>query len=135
MTNRYTIVNAGIVGNIVISDAEMDISWVDINGIDHQPAIGWAYDGTTFSAPEIQADVLKTPIRTLSKLDYMNRFTDTELAVIYTAAKSSVVVEVWLEKFKLATDINLDDARTVAGVQALEAGGLIHEGRSAVILA
>jgi hypothetical protein len=47
----------------------------------------------------------------------------------------SVAVEVWLEKFKQATEINLDDPRTVSGVQALEEAGLIAPGRAAEILA
>lgn len=71
----------------------------------------------------------------LTKLEYMDRFTDAELAGIYTAAKSSVQVEVWLEKFKLATDINIDDPRTIDGLQALEAAGLLAAGRAAEILA
>jgi hypothetical protein len=71
----------------------------------------------------------------------MNRFTDTELANIYSAAKSSVMVEVWLEKLNAAspeadgTSVDLDDPRTVAGIQLLEAGGLIAVGRAAEILA
>lgn len=74
--------------------------------------------------------------RMLSKLSYMNRFTDDELAGIYTAAKVNVYVEVWLAKFNAASgDINLDDARTIAGVQALEGVGLIGPGRAAEILA
>jgi hypothetical protein len=74
-------------------------------------------------------------VRTLTKLEYMNRFTDAELAAIYTAAKSNVQVEVWLDKFKLAEEINLDDPSTISGVQALEAAGLLSTGRSAEILA
>jgi hypothetical protein len=72
--------------------------------------------------------------RTLTKLKYMNRFTDAELAAIYTTAKSNVQVEVWLDKFKLAEEINLDDPSTIAGVQALEAAGLLAKGRSTEIL-
>jgi hypothetical protein len=74
-------------------------------------------------------------VRTLTKLAYMNRFTDVELAAIYTAAKSSVQVEVWLDKFKLAEEINLDDQATISGVQALEAAGLLAAERAAEILA
>jgi hypothetical protein len=74
-------------------------------------------------------------IRTLTKLEYMNRFTDAELAGIYTAAKSVIQIEVWLDKFKLAEEINLDDSATIAGVQALEAAGLLATGRAAEILA
>ena len=57
------------------------------------------------------------PIREISKLDYMNRFTDTELATIYTLAKTEVAIEIWLEKFKAVKDnVNLDDPRTAQGV-------------------
>lgn len=73
--------------------------------------------------------------RLISKLDYMNRFTDAELAAIYTAAKTNINIEIWLEKFKLSSEINLDDPRTIAGVQSLESVGLITAGRAAEILA
>lgn len=75
------------------------------------------------------------PVRTLTKLAYMNRFTDSELATIYTVAKTAVQVEIWLEKFKAATEVNLDDPVTIAGLDALEAAGLIGPGRSAEIRA
>jgi hypothetical protein len=73
--------------------------------------------------------------RILTKLEYMNRFTDAELAGIYTAAKTVVAVEIWLEKFKLASEINLDDPITIAGLQAMEAATLLATGRSQEILA
>jgi len=81
------------------------------------------------------------PRRRVTKLEYMNRFTDTELATIYSAAKVSVLVEVWLAKFNAATpeadgtSVDLDDPRTVSGLHALEDGGLIGTGRAAEILA
>ena len=77
--------------------------------------------------PEV---VAPTPKPQLTKLEYMNRFHDDELAAIYTAAKSVVQVEVWLEKFKLAEFVSLDDPRTLAGLQALEAAGLLGAGRA-----
>jgi hypothetical protein len=84
----------------------------------------------------VEEPIVITPsVRTLTKLAYMNRFTDAELGGIYTAAKSNVQIEVWLDKFKLAEEINLDDSSTISGVQALEAAGLLAAGRSAEILA
>jgi hypothetical protein len=71
----------------------------------------------------------------------MNRFTDDELAAIYTAAKSVMQVEVWLAKFNAATpdadgtSIGLDDPRTIEGLQGIEASGLLAAGRAAEILA
>lgn len=86
---------------------------------------------------EMPADAPQTlsPSRKLSKLVYMSRFTDAELAAIYTAAKTVVAIEVWLDKFKVADDVDLDDARTIAGLAALEDAGLLATGRAAEILA
>jgi hypothetical protein len=64
----------------------------------------------------------------------MERFTDEELAAIYAAAKTDVRVEVWMDKMKLASEIDLADPRTRAGVEALEALGLIGQGRAAEVL-
>lgn len=72
--------------------------------------------------------------RVISKLAFMERFSDDELAAIYSAAKTDVRVEVWMDKLKLAGEIDLADARTHAGVQTLEALGLIGAGRAAQIL-
>lgn len=76
---------------------------------------------------------VNTP-RELTKFIYMCRFTDSELATLYTAAKTVVQIEVWLEKFKLAEVINLDDPATIAGLHALETYGLIAPGRAKEIL-
>ena len=78
--------------------------------------------------------VEQTP-RIITKLDYMNRFHDDELAALYGAAKTVVQIEVWLEKFKMSEHIDLNDPRTIGGVQALESAGLIAQGRANEILA
>lgn len=83
---------------------------------------------------EMSREVAPVARPTLTKLEYMNRFHDDELAAIYTAAKSVVQVEVWLEKFKLAEFVSPDDPRTLAGLQALEAAGLLAAGRAAEII-
>ena len=95
---------------------------------------GLAWVLVEYVAPPAPTPYVEPPIRILTKLAYMNRFTDSELATIYTAAKSVVSVEIWLEKFKLASEINLDDPYTIGGLKAMEAGGLIGAGRAAKIL-
>ena len=131
---RYAIIENEKVINVTQGE-KLEPSWVEC---DNDVGIGWAYSGGTFVAPIVPAEPKPPtpPAQTvLTKLDYMNRFEDGELAGIYTTAKSSVEIEIWLEKFKLATEIDLTDSRTIAGVQALEAAGLIGEGRAAEILA
>lgn len=127
---RYAIVNSGKVENIAIADGALGANWIEIG--DQSIGTGWGYADGIFTAPTIETS---PPIHTLTKLEYMNRFTDAELAGIYTAAKSFVAIEVWLAKFNaVKDDIDLDDPRTVAGVQGLESAGLLAAGRAAEIL-
>jgi hypothetical protein len=72
---------------------------------------------------------------TLSKLDFLNRFTVDERVAIRTAAQSNAQVADYLGLLDAAQTVDLTDARTTAGVQALEAAGLIAQGRAAQILA
>ena len=92
----------------------------------HHPG-DWEYEGEEAEAAP--------SARTLTKLGAMNLFTDDELAGIYSAAKVNVGIEVWLEKFKAAQDVNLDDPRFRGGINALESVGLLPPGRAAQILA
>jgi len=64
-------------------------------------------------------------------------FTDGEKINIYTAAKTEVAVQVWLDDLHAVQHqmVNKRDPRFVAGVAAMEYGGLIAAGRAAVILA
>ena len=99
----------------------------DITALELQCNYAWDSETTSFN--------LRPQSRLISKLDYLNRFTENELVAIYTAAKTTVAVEIWLEKFRLAAEISLDDPKTIAGVNFLEQSGLISTGRAAEILA
>lgn len=70
----------------------------------------------------------------ITKLAFMNRFTMDELAATYTAAKTEVMVEVFLDKLKLAEEVNLADTQTIGGLQALAASGLLLDARVQDIL-
>lgn len=72
--------------------------------------------------------------RLFTHLEFMRRLTDEELAMIYGAARQSPALEVWLEKFKMAREISLDDPEIVQGVTVLEQMGLLAEGRAAEVL-
>lgn len=127
----YTIVlNTGAV--LRDSDGKQVAPCQSIDDPDYVAYLAWIEAGntattTTVEVPEVQS-------RMITKLAYMNRFQDAELAALYTAAKTVVQIEVWLEKFKMSEFIDLDDPRTIGGVQALEAAGLLGAGRAAAIL-
>lgn len=71
----------------------------------------------------------------ITKLAFMEKFTDAELVTIYSAARVNAQVEVWLEKLKMTTgNVFLTDPRTIAGVYGLERAGLIGKGRAMEII-
>lgn len=61
----------------------------------------------------------------VTKLVFMNLFTEAELEVIYAGSKASVALEVYLDKMKVADNVDLNDARTVAGLNKLVAAGIL----------
>ena len=71
----------------------------------------------------------------LSKLEFLDRFTDAELIVIREAAKASPELDLWLWRFDRADFIDVTDPRTAEGLRSMEAAGLLAEGRAAEILA
>lgn len=71
----------------------------------------------------------------LTNLDFLNRFTQAERIAIRTAAASNAAVADYLAMQTAASGISLIDQRTIDGVNALEAAGLIAAGRAAQILA
>lgn len=70
----------------------------------------------------------------LTKTLFLNRFTTVETATILQAGDVSPAVRVYLFKLDQAIDVDTNDATTIAGLYALEAGGLLAAGRAAQIL-
>lgn len=76
----------------------------------------------------------------LTKQQFINRFTDTEMRAILTAAKASVDVDAWLFRFDNITPasdgtaIDLGEPGVIDGISQLEAAGLLAAGRGAEIL-
>ena len=70
-----------------------------------------------------------------STLQFMERFTKQERGAIRAAAKQSDDVEDWLDLLRAAQEVKPTDPRTVSGMAALVAAGLLTAQRSAEILA
>ena len=125
---KYAIIENGVVVNTALADGPIAPNWVQTD----TAGIGWAYENGVFTAPIIAPITAK---RSITVLAFRSRFTQAEKQAIYTAAKTSVDVQIWLDDLAVATEVILDDARTTAGVQAMESAGLISAGRAAEILA
>lgn len=72
--------------------------------------------------------------RIITKLQFLNRMSDIEVASIFEAAKMNIAIEVWIKKFELAEEINLDDERLQGGLVGLEQAGILQPGRANEII-
>lgn len=79
------------------------------------------------------------PVRRLTKLAFVGRL-GNDFVTILSAAKVNVGIEMFVKMLDWATpdpdgtSVDLDDPRVIGALQALEAGGLLAEGRAAEIL-
>ena len=74
--------------------------------------------------------------RIITRYQFLNRFTMTELASILDAAKTDAIVEAIMKKLEAVKDyeVDLDDQQTVGGIDTLIAKGLIQANRKTAIL-
>lgn len=70
----------------------------------------------------------------ITKLAFRNRFTDTEKAKLYVAAKTSPSVQAYIDDVAAANFIDLARVDTINAVRSLEAAKIIGVGRADEIL-
>jgi hypothetical protein len=128
---RYVIVKNGTVDNVVIADGplETDGSWICVDNANPSPGPGWSYDGENFAPPVVPA----VP-NIITKLAMIDRFTEAEYEGVLTAAKTDVQVQGWLDRFNVSSQINLDDSRTIDGINLLVSKNLLTQERGQEIL-
>lgn len=110
-------------------------SVVEVTNNNPMPTEGWSFVGTTFSPP---AGVSAIPTLKISKLAFLQRFTDTELETIEAASAQNnqygYALRVALRKQAVATYIDLSLPETITGVNSLAALQLITSQRATAIL-
>ncbi len=85
------------------------------------------------SPEESVTDVIPTSY-TWTKIEYLRRFTQEERIAIRTAAKTSAVLEDYMQLLELASEVKSDDPDIVAALTMLESVGLIGAGRAQEII-
>ena len=90
-------------------------------------------------------EVVETPKRRLTKLELIGRMGESVFVAIIGMAQQSVEIAAWVEMVRMTTpdpdgtSIDLDDPRTLAGLNALEpvliAQGIVSEGWAAGVVA
>jgi hypothetical protein len=128
----YAVIKGNIVDGIAIADAplETDGVWVCVDDVVPTPGPDWIYDGSTFSPPPPPPPLPNI----ITKLAMIDRFTEAEYEGVLTAAKTDVQVQGWLDRFASANQINLDDSRTVSGINLLVSKNLLTQERGQEIL-
>lgn len=110
----------------VVADNMVPITETQFND---STTIGKTWNGSTFGAP-----LADDPVTTFTRLAFRNRFTMVEKQAIYTAAETVVDIRIFLDDLASASNIDITNAQTAGGVNALETAGLIGTGRATEIL-
>lgn len=134
MTRTLALIAGGVVQNVILGDPADFPDAIDVTDLNPRPGPGWLYQGGEFDPPPpAVAPDLGTKI---TKLAFRQRLTDPvlvaiELAAIHNPAATlqqqqlAAQLRVMQENVRVATYIDLARPDTRAGVQALEAAGLL----------
>ena len=95
-----------------------------------------ALTGETSEIEVLEQTEIKSNIQMniLTKYQFMNRLTIPERIAIFSLENSNPMVKMWLEMFKIADEIDVTNAETIAGVNMLASMGIIEEIRIEEIL-
>ncbi len=143
MNRALALVASGRVINVIVGDPALYPGAIDVTDLPQRPAPGWAWvGGTSFTPP---ADVPVWLGTRITRLAFRQRLTDPVLVAIELASidnpaatpaqrQFAAQLRVMAENVRIATYIDLARPDTRAGVQALEAAGLLPAGRALQIL-
>lgn len=115
------VINAGVVINIIVADADDPGSVAIPDGLG--VGIGWLYDGQTFTAPP--------PAPTWRRYDYagfIDALTADEAVAFVQAKFAQPRLEVWVELARVR-GINFNDAATRTAAPLLVSLGVLTAGR------
>ena len=129
----YTIIHKANSQEVYRYSATAPIEWhgMGFDTHDHKPLS----EAVTDVTPRMEAG------RRLTKLAFVHLIGQDAFLNVLAAAKVNVEIEAFIKLIDWATpeadgtSIDKDDPRTIAGLQALEAAGLIAPGKAAEILA
>lgn len=141
---QYALIENGQVANIIDADdaafiATLPGTWAPAQGA----GIGWHYDGQAFTAPVPESPPAQDT--RITRLAFRKRFTQAEKVALEIAAlddpsatpaqrAQAAALRAYLKDVDAATFIDLADAHVAAGVQTLEAAGLLTAGRAGEII-
>lgn len=109
----------------------------ELNGFAHdiiaeQPFVDQYYPGRWVLVGPVPPPPLPPPV--ITKVAMISRFTPEEYVGIVGATKTDVEVQAWYDLFQAASVVNLEDPRTVAGINSMVPKNLLTQARADAIL-
>lgn len=137
---------ANIVNGVVVDLCECDPSElyhpdiaVQFTDVPEDAEVGMErQDDGSFAHPAVEEidepDFELAVVNKITRLQFMDRFAHDELTAIYNAAKADPSVEVFVDKLRIAEEIDLDNLQLKAGLEALVAANLLEADRVVELL-
>ena len=101
--------------------------------------IGFVKKGKKYEAPppveEVEIQNAPPPAPSLSRLDFLRRFTRMERIALRGAMASDPVIADFMHMLELTESVSLDNSDVLEGLSYLEAEGMLDVGRKDEILA
>ena len=69
----------------------------------------------------------------ITRLAFRNRFTTPEKTALYTAAATSVPLQIYMDDLAATDLVDLTNSQTLTDLQALETAGILAAGRALII--
>jgi hypothetical protein len=128
----YAHIASGVAESIIESSGQIPgDSYVLLDSYD-TTKLGCTYANGVFTPPA--PVVAPPPPRLITPYAFKARMTSAERIAVRAAAVTTPAIHDYMDLLDSARQVDLDHADTVAGTQALEAGGLLAAGRAAAIL-
>ena len=142
---RYALIENNKVKSVILADEEFILNMTEtfqhIEALDNLPlgdkiSAGWGWDPSGFTEPP--APPVAPVERKVTRLAFLNRFTDAEAIALDLASIGTTIeaasIRRYMQKVNAATFIDLARDDTITGVRQLETVGLIGTGRADHIL-
>lgn len=134
---NWAMIRAGIVQTVIVADSDLSQQLgydaaVDVTSATTLVLPGYVWDGHTFS-PGAAPAVTPYYGTCVTPLAFRQRFTNAETVAIYSAASTTVQIQVYLDTLSLARYVDLADPQTNTDLLGLVAAGLLTDARRIAI--
>ena len=122
--------NMSVVVSVAIADDIYDNPlWIDLTGLDPEPATGWAYENGVFTPPvEVPPAVVTVP-RHISVGAFFDRFGDQKYPILASADAS---VKALIQDVSVRKYVDLDNAQLPIGLSLLVSAGFVIDPESII---